>query len=702
VLISLLMAAPLFVIHAQSGTTTSQPSNYFRGINLFGGWQGGYGGTDTFASSADLDYYHSKGLNWFRVPLRWEALQPALNAPLDATYLGKMDALVTAASARGQHISFTLINQGTYNGNNLGTSQVPYSAFADVWSRLATHYLGNSTIYAHDLMNEPWHTVSWPTASQAAINAIRAIDPTTPIISQPLDNQPFRYDNSFVGYTGGNIWYAAHVYGDKNCAPADPSGWGQYATDYTSDCGSPDVMVNRVTPFVNWCKNTGNVCVVSEYGIPGSWTSGNANGVSWGTPRPDQTQWNTMLDHLLTYLDTNHISGNYWEAGAYGDINSASPSNGVDAPQMSILTAHPSVTPALPPTVTVVPPTTTPKLTPVTLPAGYTFADDFNAPFNSAAYNTCYRWACAGGWNNELERYVPEQVTTHDGVLDLRADKRDVTAHNIVYHYVSGMVTTADKFSFLYGVTEARFKVPAGKGYWPAIWMLAQNGQSTTELDLIENIGDNDIHSGMHWLDASNNHKHQGTTLTVPNLSADWHTISVNWQPSSFALDGTEYYRETDPTHIPSTPMYLLANLAIGGNWPGNPDGSTVFPADFLLDYIHVTANTSLIPTVTPTAVPPTAVPTNTPIPPTATPVPPTPTNTPVPPTPTVTPTVPTATPVPTNTPVPPSPTPTNTPSPTTTPIPTANPLPLPVTGCTTWAVPTSAGYTETLTICKS
>jgi len=668
VLISLLMAAPLFVIHAQSGTT-SQPSNYFRGINLFGGWQGGYGGSDTFASTADLDYYHAKGLDWFRVPLRWEALQPTLNAPLDATYLAKMDALVAAASTRGQHVSFTLINQGTYNGNNLGSAQVPYTAFNDVWTRMATHYQSNTSVYAYDLMNEPWHTVSWPTASQGAINAIRAIDPTTPIITQPLDNQPFRYDSAFVGYTGGNIWYAAHVYGDRDCAPADPSGWGQYALDYTSDCGTPDVLVNRVAPFVNWCKNTGNTCVVSEYGIPGNWTSGTASGVTWGTPRTDQSQWNTMLDHLLTYLGTNHISGNYWEAGPCGDINSASPSNGVDAPQMSVLAAHQSVTP---------------KVT-----GTYTYADEFNTPFNTAAYNTCYRWACAGGWNNELERYVPEQVTTHDGVLDLRADKRDVTAHNIVYHYVSGMVTTADKYSFLYGTTEVRFKVPSGKGYWPAIWLLAQNGQSTTELDLMENIGDNDIHSGMHWLDGSGNHKHQGTTYTVPNLSADWHTVTVNWQPSfvSFALDGTEYYRETDPTHIPSTPMYLLANLAIGGNWPGNPTSSTVFPADFLLDYIHVTANASLLPTVTPTAVPPTA--TSTPIPPTATPLPPTPT-------------VPTATPVPTNTPVPPSPTPTNTPSPTTTPIPTANPLPLPVTGCTTWAVPTSAGYTETLTICKA
>jgi len=398
-------------------------------------------------------------------------------------------------------------------------------------------------------------------------------------------------------------------------------------------------MVDRVKPFVDWCHATNNTCVASEYGIPGNWISGDANGVQWGSPRADQSLYNTMFDHLLTYLDANGISGNYWEAGAYGDINSASPVSGVDAPQMAVLANHPSH-------------------------IAYSYADEFTASFNANQYNTCYRWACSAGWNAELERYTTSQISTHDGVLDLKAEQKSIIAHGITYNYQSGMITTADKYAYLYGVTEVRFKVPSGKGYWPAIWMLAQNGQSTTELDLMENIGDNDIHSGMHWLDASNNHKHQGTTLTVPNLSADWHTISVDWQPTyvAFALDGKEYYRETDPTHIPHTAMYLLANLAIGGNWPGNPDASTVFPADFLLDYIHVTTANGNTITGTPS---PTPKPSSTPT------------------------VLPNYTPIPTMTPAPSQ-------TPTSTPI----NLPLPVSGCAIYEIPTVIGYTETLTIC--
>ena len=653
----LLIVATVYAIKPTSAQAAA-PVSYFRGINLFGAWQGGYGGTDTFATNADLDYYHSKGLDWFRVPLRWEDLQTSLNAPLDPTYIAKMDALVKAAGMRGQHISFTVINQGTYNGNNIGSLQVPVTAFVDMWSKLATHYHNNTAIYAYDLANEPWHAVNWHATAQAAINGIRAIDASKPIIAEPLDNQPFRYDSSFTGYSGGSIWYAAHIYGDV-CG--DPSGWGQYAKTYSTDCGSPDLMINRVKPFVDWCHATGNVCVASEYGIPGNWISGDANGVQWGTPRADQSQYNSMLDNLLTYLDANGISGNYWEAGAYGDINSASSVNSVDAPQMAVLASHPS------------------HIT-------YSYADDFTASFDTTKYSTCYRWACSGGWNAELERYTTNQISTHDGVLDLKAEQKGIIAHNISYAYQSGMITTADHYAYLYGVTEVRFKFPHGTGYWPAIWMLAENGQSTTELDLMENIGDNDIHSGMHWIDSAGNHKHLGTTYTVPNLSNDYHTISVDWQADhvAFALDGVEYYRETDTTHIPHTPMYLLANLAVGGTWPGNPTPSTVFPASLLIDYIHVNTATGTVITGTPTPVPTSTIaPTNTPPLPTVTPTLVPPTSTPLP--------VPTATiPPPTSTPLP---TPTATIAPTNTP-----PLPTPI-ACVT-SVIDFANYHETITIC--
>lgn len=563
--LAVLLLVLLFIPASPAHAATS----FYRGVNLFGAWQSGWGGQDTFASDTQIKYYTGKGLNYFRVPILWESLQPQELGPLDATYLGKMDALVSSVQAHGGHIAFTFINQG----QRPAKSGVPLkvASLQDVWTKLAQHYKSVDTVDSYDLMNEPWHDATWVHDAQLVINSIRTVDPNKRIIASPLDNQPIRYDNNFVPYTGGNIGYEAHVYGDH---PEDPSGWGIYDQPYDATKQNADTMVNRVKPFVAWCEAHNVFCTVGEYGIPGGWAQ--------HTPTPD-ANYTPMLENLLSYMDKHSVSGTYWNGGPFGDVNSVEPINGADMPQMAILTKH---------------------LAKTATPLAY--ADEFNAPFDPNKYNTCYKWACAAGWNAELERYVPEQVTTHDGVLDLRADKRSVIAHGITYNYVSGMVTTADKFSFQYGYTEVRFKVPSGKGLWPAIWMLAQNGQSTTELDLLENIGDNDIHSGMHWLDGSGNHKHQGTTYTVPNLSADWHTIGVDWQSNyvSFSLDGKEYYRETDPSHIPHTPMYLLANLAVGGTWPGNPTPQTVFPADFLLDYIHVTTAST-----TPTPVPPSPTP---------------------------------------------------------------------------------------------
>ena len=248
------------------------------------------------------------------------------------------------------------------------------------------------------------------------------------------------------------------------------------------------------------------------------------------------------------------------------------------------------------------------------LPTGawqQTYVDEFHGLSSLAHYNDCYRWACAGGWNGELERYVPNAVAINNGTLDLQASKCTVSAHGITYAYCSGMVTTADKFSFLYGYAEARVLLPAGQGLWPAFWMLAQNGQSTTELDIMEVLGNDPstINVGSHWL-ASGHHKHHGAAVKAADLSSGYHTVAVDWEADhmTFYEDGNVLWTTTDTAAIPHTAMYLIFNLAVGGNWPGSPNSSTSFPANFLIDWVHVYQH------------PNTGVPTPTPIVPTPTP----------------------------------------------------------------------------------
>ncbi len=269
-----------------------------------------------------------------------------------------------------------------------------------------------------------------------------------------------------------------------------------------------------------------------------------------------------------------------------------------------------------------------------------TFHDDFTHPtLDTAQWSTCYWWSvgangCAGT-NGELERYLPQNVTQHDGLLDLQALQQTYALNGHTYPYTSGMVTTAGKYSYLYGYMEARIKVPAGQGYWPAFWALAADHTRPTELDAMELLGHDPttIYMGAHYADSQQVHHHKGSSWTGPDFSATFHTIGVDWAADhlTFYVDGVARYTITDAAVIPQRALYLILNLAVGGTWPGAPDASTAFPGHILVDWVRVwqqrAAGTG--PTATPGASSPT--PTETPVAPpsatvTSTPTIPTPT----------------------------------------------------------------------------
>jgi len=236
------------------------------------------------------------------------------------------------------------------------------------------------------------------------------------------------------------------------------------------------------------------------------------------------------------------------------------------------------------------------------------FSDDFDATaLDESKWNPHYWWrddedGCTIAPNNELEWYQPDDVIVADGILKLRAQQRTVTTcDGAVYHFTSGVVTTgkeawdhpdADKFAFQYGYAEARLKMPLGQGLWPAFWLLSSDQEWPPEIDVMEFLGHkpNITHMTYHYLDDEGTHRGKGDWWTGPDFSSDWHTFAIDWRPDAIVwyVDGVERYRYTDATRIPHEPMYLVLNLAIGGDWPGPPDDTTPFPSYFDVDYVRV------------------------------------------------------------------------------------------------------------------
>jgi beta-glucanase (GH16 family) len=148
------------------------------------------------------------------------------------------------------------------------------------------------------------------------------------------------------------------------------------------------------------------------------------------------------------------------------------------------------------------------------------------------------------------------------------------------------------RFAFQYGYVEMRARVPAGQGLWSALWLLPSDQESKPEIDIMEVLGHEPetVQVHLHTSDGDGRRVSRGQALPVADLSTGWHTYALNWRPDALVwfVDGQERWRVTDPAEIPTEPMYLLANLAVGGDWPGSPDETTSFPNWYEIDYVRV------------------------------------------------------------------------------------------------------------------
>lgn len=260
-------------------------------------------------------------------------------------------------------------------------------------------------------------------------------------------------------------------------------------------------------------------------------------------------------------------------------------------------------------------------------PAGFEMKPTFAEEFDGKAIDT-RRWNLSYGprgynkavgertlWSNgELQIYFDpdylglgiDPFALSQGVLTINAKPLPPIAKNAVFgdlarhpnlltpgaklpriEYSSGAITTRDVFKQQYGYFEIRASWSTGKGVWPAFWLLPATGAWPPEIDVIEGHGDKPgvafqtIHSKVA--------PRSGQVAKVEGSQQDFHLYGVLWLPDrvDYYIDGHKTGSLKAPSDL-NQPMYLLANLAIGGYWPGNPDPDPDFRATYKIDHIRV------------------------------------------------------------------------------------------------------------------
>ncbi len=187
--------------------------------------------------------------------------------------------------------------------------------------------------------------------------------------------------------------------------------------------------------------------------------------------------------------------------------------------------------------------------------------------------------------NQERQYYAPANATVEGGNLVLLSEEKASGGRP----YTSAQIDTHTKYARAFGRFEARMKLPKTKGIWPAFWLLPADGRWPPEIDIMELLGHepNTVYMTTHWGVFPGN-QHGGSPFVGPDFSADFRTFSCDWFPDhiDFMVDGVKRY--TAPKEVPQDPMYVIFNVAVGGDWPGFPDKSTVFPQKMLVDYVRV------------------------------------------------------------------------------------------------------------------
>lgn len=231
------------------------------------------------------------------------------------------------------------------------------------------------------------------------------------------------------------------------------------------------------------------------------------------------------------------------------------------------------------------------------------WSDEFDAdagePIN-AAYWTCE--VGGHGWGNAQLEHNTDRIenVSHDGEGHLVITAREESYRG--NNYTSGRCNTMDKVEFTYGRVEARLNLPEGQGLWPAFWMLGANfpevgWPNSGEIDIMEYIGaePRSTHGTVHGPGFYGSGGLGMRYIFDDPVAEDFHVFGIEWEPEiiRWTINGEVFHTITPETLYGGTwvfdhDFFLLLNVAVGGNWPGNPDATTVFPQEMLVDWVRV------------------------------------------------------------------------------------------------------------------
>jgi endoglucanase len=316
---------------AQAWASTCLGAEPLRGVNMAGaefnpGKHPAVAGKDyTYPQGSDLAYFARKGMNTIRLPIRWERIQPTLLQPLDAAELARIDATVHAAAEQGLCVILDLHNYGVYQRQGIGSSDVPISAFSDVWLRLARAFPDANRV-AFGLMNEPnlIPITTWAQAAQAAVSAIReAGAPHLVLVSGGRWSGAHEWTKDFGGTSNARAFAGLRAKDGPLAIEVHQYLDGDFSGTHNT-CIDPGRVAGIMAPVIAWARQNGQQLFLGEFGAP-----------------PSEACL-AALDALLAQTaDTVIWRGwTYWAAGAWwgsGYSMSIQPRQGQDAAQVDVL-----------------------------------------------------------------------------------------------------------------------------------------------------------------------------------------------------------------------------------------------------------------------------------------------------------------------------------------------------------------------------